>query len=213
MPRPRRRRSFLRPFPALSPTLAPMQPRTLPVLRTPRLVLRLARPEDAPAIVRFFTENRAHLAPSRPRMGDEFFTEAFWRAQARAARIEFEGDHSLRLFLFDAAAPEEVVGSLNFTGFVRGAAQCCNVGYGVAREREGQGLMREALERALAYVFDELNVHRVMANFVPRNRRSGRLLRGLGFEVEGFAKDFLRLDGRWEDHVLTSRVNPRWRDE
>ena len=184
--------------------------RTPPVLRTERLVLRLAETRDTPAIVRFFTENREHLAPSRPRMEPEFFTPEFWRTQVFAARAEFDGDRSLRLFVFEHDA-DEVVGTLNFTSFVRGAAQFCMVGYGLARDREGRGYMTEALRAALAYVFGELNMHRVQANYVPRNERSGRVLRRLGFVVEGYARDYLYLDGQWEDHILTSLTNPDWK--
>jgi ribosomal-protein-alanine N-acetyltransferase len=49
-----------------------------------------------------------------------------------------------------------------------------------------------------------------MANHVPRNERSARLLERLGFEREGFAKAYLHLDGRWQDHVLTSLTSDRW---
>jgi len=67
--------------------------------------------------------------------------------------------------------------------------------------------MREALASALAYVFGELRLHRVMAAYVPTNERSGRLLKSLGFEVEGYAREYLLLDGVWRDHVLTSRIS------
>jgi ribosomal-protein-alanine N-acetyltransferase len=184
-----------------------------PVLTTARLTLRLPEPDDAEAIARYFNENRGHLASTRPRMDAEFFTAEFWRAQAQASRSEFRGDRSLRLFMWESSDPGRVIGNANFTQFVRGAAQYCVLGYGIAADREGEGLMREGLEAALRYVFQELNMHRVMANFFPWNRRSGGLLRRLGFVVEGYARDYLFLDGEWQDHVLTSLTNPDWRPE
>lgn len=186
-------------------------PRKPPVMRTERLVLRLAETQDVPAIVRFFTENRDHLAPSRPRMEASFFTPEFWRTQVYAARAEYDADRSLRLFLFEHGGGE-VVGSLNFTNVVRGAAHFCSVGYGLARSHEGRGLMTEGLAGAIAFAFGEWNMHRLQANYVPRNERSGRVLRRLGFVVEGYARDYLFLDGRWEDHILTSLVNPEWKE-
>ncbi len=189
-----------------------MQPfRELPVLTTARVTLRLPEVEDADAIARYFDENRDHLASTRPRMSAEFFTPEFWRSQAGACRSEFRTDRSLRLFMWENAEPGRVVASANFTQFVRGAAQYCVVGYGIAADREGRGLMREGLEEAIRYVFDELNMHRIMANYFPWNRRSGALLRRLGFTVEGYAHDYLYLDGAWQDHILTALVNPRWR--
>jgi ribosomal-protein-alanine N-acetyltransferase len=50
-----------------------------------------------------------------------------------------------------------------------------------------------------------------MANYIPCNERSARVLKRLGFEVEGYARDYLFLAGNWQDHVLTSLINPSWR--
>jgi ribosomal-protein-alanine N-acetyltransferase len=69
--------------------------------------------------------------------------------------------------------------------------------------------MREALAALLPYVFDELGMHRVQANYQPVNERSARLLRCLGFVVEGYARDYLFIAGAWRDHVLTSITDPR----
>ena len=183
-----------------------------PVIETERLVLRMAEARDATEIVRYFAENRAHLAASRPRMEAEFFTEEFWRSQAHACLAEFRTERSLRLFMFEKPGGTRVIGNINFVQFQRGAAQYCTLGYGIAADREGLGLMREALTAGIAHVFGPLNMHRIQANYIPWNRRSGGLLRRLGFVVEGYARDYLFLDGQWQDHVLTSLTNPAWRD-
>jgi hypothetical protein len=53
--------------------------------------------------------------------------------------------------------------------------------------------------------------HKIMANYMPSNNRSAAVLRRCGFTVEGLARDYLRINGEWRDHVLTSRINPQWR--
>jgi [ribosomal protein S5]-alanine N-acetyltransferase len=181
-----------------------------PRLETERLVIRMAAPEDVDAVVRYFDDNREHLAPSRPRVGEEFFTAPFWAAQVRANQTEFREGRSVRLFVFPRAEPERVIGNVNFTQIFRHPAHYCVLGYGLDRGHQGQGLMGEAVGAGVEYMFREQRLHRVMANYVPRNERSGRLLRRLGFVVEGFARDLLLLDGRWEDHILTSRINDAW---
>lgn len=182
-----------------------------PRLTGPQVIVRLAETEDVPLIVRYFRDNREHLAASRPLVADEFFTEGFWAAQVRANLSEFREGKSVRLFIFDRAQPEWVIGNCNFTQIFRSPAHYCMLGYGLDAGYEGRGMMREALEVAIGYMFGEQNLHRIQANYVPRNERSGGLLRRLGFTVEGFARDYLLLNGKWEDHILTSKTNPDWR--
>lgn len=83
----------------------------------------------------------------------------------------------------------------------------CYLGYSVDHSYQGRGVMYEALDTLIQMVFSQFGLHRIMANYMPRNERSGRLLQRLGFEKEGYAKDYLKIAGRWEDHILTSRTN------
>lgn len=188
---------------------APLPP-SLP-LRTPRLVVRLGEEADAPAVARYFAENRAFLEPWEPRRVESFYTPRFWEEQLRASQRDAGEERALRLFLFDREDERRVLGTAHFSGIVRGALYGCFLGYSLAESAQGKGLMREALAPAIGYLFETLNLHRVMANYQPHNRRSARLLRALGFVVEGYARDYLFIDGEWTDHVLTSLVNPRWR--
>lgn len=181
-------------------------------LVTERLVVRPATEADVPAVVSYYRRNRVHLLPVDPLRPDSFFTEEFWYARVRQDRQELREDRSLRLFLFPAADPERVIGIANFTQFVRGVAQCCTLGYAIDRAEEGKGLMHEALVAAIGHVFGPMRFHRIQANYMPRNERSGALLRRLGFSVEGLAREYLLIAGRWEDHVLTSLTNPAWKE-
>ncbi len=69
--------------------------------------------------------------------------------------------------------------------------------------------MREAFEAGLAWAFGELGLHRVMANYLPRNERNARLLDRLGFEREGYAGHYLQIARQWKDHVLTAKIHTR----
>ncbi len=73
--------------------------------------------------------------------------------------------------------------------------------------------MTEALQVAISYVFTELNMHRIMASYIPHNQRSGMLLKRLGFVVEGYARDYLMINGQWQDHILTSLTNYKWKPD
>ena len=179
----------------------------LPLLQTERLVVRLGTPEDAAAIARYFDENRAHLAPWDPIRPEAFYTAGFWERRVVESVADFEAESAVRFFVFQRSDDAgEVLGTANLSNIVRSAFQACHLGYGIAAKAQGQGLMFEALEAVCRYALVELGLHRVMANYMPRNERSGRLLRRLGFRVEGYAYDYLQIAGNWEDHVLTSLV-------
>jgi [ribosomal protein S5]-alanine N-acetyltransferase len=186
------------------------EPRAIPFIETERLLLTLPTEEAARRMLAFFEENREHLEKWSPAPPEGFYTENFWREHLIQARAGFEQDQSMKLVLFERdrrSAP--VVGVCNFSNFVRGPFQACYLGYSLDHRFEGRGLMSEALKAATLYAFETLRLHRIMANYIPVNERSGRLLRQLGFVVEGYAHDYLLINGRWRDHILTSLTNSR----
>ncbi|QDL10401.1 30S ribosomal protein S5 alanine N-acetyltransferase [Brasilonema octagenarum UFV-E1] len=183
----------------------------LPNLTTQRLLLRLATNDDIPKILRFYTENKTYFTPFSALWFDNFFTEEYWLNQLENNYLEFINDISLRFFIFFKANQKNIIGFINFSNFVRSSAQYCNVGYGLAEAEQGKGYMTEALQAAIDYVFQDLNMHRIIANYMPHNQRSGNVLRKLGFVVEGYARDYLLINGKWQDHILTSLTHPNWR--
>lgn len=182
-----------------------------PVIETPRLILRLLEPSEAELALSFYLDNQEHLVKTGPRWTADFFELDRWRLQLKVNRDEYFADESFKLFMFEKATGS-VIGFVNFNNIVRRVAQYCNLGYGLAQAKQGQGFMDEALRHSIKYSFEVLNLHRVMANYMPHNVRSGRVLKKLGFVAEGFARDYLFINGRWEDHVLTSLTNDKWRD-
>jgi ribosomal-protein-alanine N-acetyltransferase len=179
-------------------------------LRTERTLLRLAEPEDVAELLAFHTRNFAHLAPSSPRRPEGFLTEAHWQQEIARSREDFAAGRSARLLLCLARDPEHIIGAVNLNNITRGAAQYADLGYALDAGMQGQGLMPEAVRAVIAYAFGPLNLHRIRACYLPTNERSGAVLRRLGFVVEGYARDYLLIDGRWQDQILTSLINPDW---
>jgi len=182
-------------------------------LETRRLVVRHGRIGDAPSVTRYVRENRDFLAPWEPVRPEAWFTEEYWRARLAQDVREYFQDRSLRLFLFPRRSPGEVAGVANFTNVIRGSFQACHLGYALAARHVGKGLMTEALSAALDFVFREMHLHRVMAAHLPENERSAAVLKRLGFQPEGLARDYLLIGGRWRDHVLNSKLAPDWRPD
>ncbi len=178
-------------------------------LVTERLVLTMPARKDAELIVDYVQRNREHLEPWEPIHPPEFYSTGFWRERLEANRREFVHDQSMRLVVF-RRGKRKAIGFAYFNTIVRGAFHACFLGYSLDAGEQGRGLMTEALGAAVDFAFDHLHLHRVMANHLPENHRSAAVLARLGFMNEGFARDYLMIAGKWRDHVLTARINPRW---
>ena len=100
-----------------------------------------------------------------------------------------------------------LVGYVNVNNIVRGGFQSGYLGYGAFASHAGQGFMTRGLAAVLDVVFGDLGLHRVEANIQPANYRSIELVRGLGFEKEGFSRRYLWVDGDWRDHERWALLN------
>ena len=193
--------------------------RPWPRVETERLVVELARTGLEQQILDYYARNEAHLSSWEPRRSSEFLTIAWWRRQVVANEKEYQHDKGARMVLTLRDDPSRtvssrtVIGIANLSNVVRGAFHACYLGYSIDAEHEGRGYMREGLEAVIGFAFDDLQLHRIMANYQPNNLRSEALLEHLGFVREGYAEKYLKIDGVWRDHVLTSLVRPedgRW---
>lgn len=180
-------------------------------LQTSRLVLAPPDVGDAVPLLDYYLHNQQHFRPWEPRRDESFHTVEGMAARIAAQQDAMREGQALHLLL-RAADAGTIVGECGFTNIVRGPFQACHLGFSLCRDAEGRGLMHEALQCALGFVFMELKLHRVMANYRPENARSARLLDRLGFEREGLARAYLHIDGQWRDHILTSLIADDTRD-
>jgi len=188
-------------------------PVTAPLI-TERLLLKCPTVDDAAAMLAFRITTREHLQAWEPARSDAFYTLAAVESQLRDMLQQIRNQSAVYWLLHARQQQEQqgdakIIGACSFTNIVRGAFQACHLGFSLAREHQGQGLMHEALQAATADIFNHHGLHRIMANYQPHNQRSGQLLTRLGFEREGLARAYLHINGAWADHVLTSLINPQ----
>ncbi|ELL7084635.1 ribosomal protein S5-alanine N-acetyltransferase [Vibrio fluvialis] len=175
------------------------------------IILRTAEFDDAARISNYFTVNRDYLKPWEPKREEAFFSELGW--QQRLIKLSELHKMSLGFYLLIIDADsDEMLGTISFSNISRFPFYACNVGYSLAEQAQGKQIMTRALKMACDYMFNEQNLHRVMASYMPHNKRSEAVLQRLGFVLEGQAKDYLLIDGQWQDHNLTSLVNPNWKE-
>ncbi|MEI8633361.1 ribosomal protein S5-alanine N-acetyltransferase [Vibrio sp. PP-XX7] len=175
------------------------------------IVIRSARLDDAQMIAEYFRQNRAYLRPWEPHREEGFYQQAGWSQKL----IKLKELHQLGLgyyLLILNLSGSEMLGTISFSQINRFPMYSCSVGYSLAQHVQGKGIMTRALKMACQYMFKVQNIHRICASYMPFNARSEAVLHRLGFKYEGMAKDYLLINGQWEDHNLTSLINPQWLD-
>ncbi|MCO4782794.1 MAG: GNAT family N-acetyltransferase [Candidatus Cloacimonetes bacterium] len=180
----------------------------LPELESLRLLLKIPMEDDIDQVIAFFDRNKDFLKSTSPTPAIDFNTRSYWESTLSDNRIGFRGGRSVKLFIFYKTKQGlAIIGEVNFSQIFRGVFLACKLGYKIDREYQGKGLMKEALQRSIQFCFEELKLHRIEANYMPNNDRSAGILHSLGFTIEGKAKNYLKINGKWEDHILTSLCN------
>ena len=105
---------------------------------------------------------------------------------------------------------DAIVGAFNIGEIVRGLFKSAYLGYYAFAPHAGAGYMSEGLELVLHVAFRILKLHRVEANVQPTNRRSLALVRRAGFAREGYSRRYVRIAGRWRDHVRMALLVEDW---
>jgi ribosomal-protein-alanine N-acetyltransferase len=113
-------------------------------------------------------------------------------------------------FLVVRNEDDALAGVFNFSEIVRGAFHSAYVGYYAFASLAGDGYMTEGFALALDFAFRRLKLHRIEANVQPANRRSLALVKRLGFEREGYSRRYVKIAGRWRDHVRFAMLAEDW---
>ena len=99
-----------------------------------------------------------------------------------------------------------LIGGCNISNVRRGVAQCASLGYWMGQPFAGHGLMKDSVRAVLPFIFEELSLHRLEAACIPTNAASVALLEKSGFIREGYAREYLCINGVWADHLLYARL-------
>lgn len=163
------------------------------------VVLRELTQGDGGALARAYLRNREHLAPWEPERPEAFYTEAWHKERLWAQVLEGSTGRALHTVL---ESDGEIVGRLNLTDIVHGAFENGHIGYWLDARFTGRGLMTSAITALADHARDQLGLHRLQAATLPHNEASQAVLTRVGFERIGYAPSYLRIAGRWQDHVV-----------
>ncbi|GLK78552.1 MULTISPECIES: GNAT family N-acetyltransferase [Methylopila] len=173
---------------------------TIPVIIGEGVSLRVPQMADHQAWAELRAASREFLKPWEPIWPADDLSRLAFRRRIKRYMRELEQDQAYPFFVFGAGG--ELVGGVTLSQVRRGVAQTCSVGYWMGRPYAGRGLMTAAVTALKPFVFEGLKLRRLEAACLPRNAASIRLLEKTGFEREGYARQYLCIDGVWQDHLL-----------
>jgi ribosomal-protein-alanine N-acetyltransferase len=149
--------------------------------------------------------SRAFLTPWEPTWPDDDLSRSAFRRRVRRYAEDLRADLGYA-FLIARHSDGALVGGLTLANIRRGVAQAGSVGYWVGLPFVRQGYMTAAVRAVIPFAFASLRLHRLEAACIPTNAGSTRLLEKTGFSREGYAREYLCINGLWQDHLLYARL-------
>ncbi|WP_033542676.1 GNAT family N-acetyltransferase [Planococcus sp. CAU13] len=161
--------------------------------------LRVLADDDAVEMVQLLNRNRNYWEIFEPRHPDSYFTVAVQREKIREALYQARENREYSFGIFHPRT-DKLIGHISMYSIKRLPFLSALVGYSIDEEYAGRGIATEAVQLVVAFGFEKLQLHRIEAYVSPRNSGSIRVLEKAGFANEGLLREFLHINGIWEDH-------------
>lgn len=172
-----------------------------------RIYLRTLEEADTAIWTEHNRKNRDHFQAFSPAREEGFYTEEFQLDWIRRCIQDIREDRQYPFGVF-LKETDELIGSISLFLVERRFLERAMIGYSLDKDHEGRGYMTEAVKLLVDFGFRELKLHRIWGEAKPSNQGSIRVLEKAGFEREGIARKNVRINGRWEDHMILSILNP-----
>ena len=168
------------------------------VLRTPQMT-------DYPEWAELREASRDFLTPWEPTWPTDDLTRSAFRRRIRRYGEDIRTDQGYAFLVF-RKSDGVLVGGLTLANIRRGVAQAGSLGYWMGFPNVRQGYMTAAVNAVIPFALEKLRLHRLEAACIPTNAGSIRLLEKNGFVREGYAREYLCINGIWQDHLLFARL-------
>jgi ribosomal-protein-alanine N-acetyltransferase len=175
------------------------------ILDGARIRLRPPRMSDYGEWMALRQASRNFLQPWEPTWPTDDLTRTAFRRRLSLYQRDQDLGQGYAFFVF--RQPDHVlVGGITLRNILRGVAQSGALGYWAGEQHARQGYTLAAVQEMSRFAFGRLGLHRLEAACCPENAASRRLLLKAGFEMEGRARGYLKINGEWRDHLLFGQV-------
>jgi [ribosomal protein S5]-alanine N-acetyltransferase len=149
--------------------------------------------------------SRDFLTPWEPTWPDDDLTRSAFRRRIKRYTEDLRADQGYAFLIF-RSGDGALVGGLTLANIRRGVAQAGSLGYWMGLPFIRHGYMTAAVRAVIPFALTSLRLHRLEAACIPSNAASIKLLENTGFTREGYAREYLCINGTWQDHLLYARL-------
>jgi ribosomal-protein-alanine N-acetyltransferase len=178
---------------------------TMPGITGAGVTLRTPHSGDFAEWATLREASRRFLVPWEPTWPSDDLTRSAFRRRLKRYAEDQRTDLAYAFLIF-RTEDDAMMGGLTVANIRRGVAQAGSIGYWIGAPFARKGYMTAALRALMPYGFSTLRLHRLEAACIPNNAASIRLLEKTGFKREGYARDYLCINGVWQDHLLYARL-------
>lgn len=179
------------------------------IYETERLILKVIDKSYSEMVIDYYERNKSFLEEWETVKSEIFFTKQYQEEQLDNELSNINNKSSFRLWVFKKEDNNKIIGSVAFNNIVWGAFLSCHLGYKLDKDEINKGYITEAVQKGIDVMFNEFGLHRIEANIMPHNRRSLSVVEKLGFYNEGLAYKYLKINGKWEDHIHMVLLNEK----
>jgi len=177
------------------------------ILETKRLILRTLEKSEADLLLNFYLKNLGFFKRWIP-----LYEPSFYNLESQINKIKNEKDLfdkkiQMSLYIFKKDFENQILGNVSVFNIDRVVSQSGFLGYMIDKDEIGNGFASEAAEKIIDYLFNEINLHRIEASVIPENIASVKILEKLNFKKERCSKNYLQVNGKWEDHLRFAKIN------
>lgn len=157
--------------------------------------------------VDYYKRNREFLEAFEPVRDEKFFSLEHQREIIKQEMLQWEEKTAFHFYIMPVRQPDRIIGMIGLNNVVWNAFCSAFLRYKLDKDFLNRGYMSMAVEMVTRYAFEELHLHRIEANVMPRNKASLRVLEKNQYMNEGTAKYYLKINGVWEDHIHMVKIN------
>ena len=178
----------------------------LKLFETERLSAFVVDELSARQLLAYERENRECFSEFSPQRNDSYYTLANFQHHCEKQTVLYAQKRKLPL-VFSRRGGSAIVAQVYLSEITYGASYSAKLGYSTSEKWQRQGIGSEAVEAVVEYAFTRLKIHRLEATIMTRNHASLAFAASLGFVQEGMSREYLLLNGRWEDYCQLALLN------